>query len=236
MRILVYTLWRSGTHWLSRMLSDITGMEYKFVPGEIDFSPQAFIDEQGNEFIMLEHLHEFAWHTHLLTQSEKNDFKIVMLYRDLRDVIVSSIYMRKHVESKQKGEFRKSFADMSFDEIFQFEIDTKNDRYLYDVKQWAQLSHPNYLAVKYEELKEDTPYYLTKICKHLEIPVNMTQLIEVVEKRSFKVATGRNAGKEDVGSHDRKGVVGDYKEKLSEEQLQEIHNRYGEVLKELGYP
>ncbi len=61
-------------------------------------------------------------------------------------------------------------------------------------------------------------------------------LLGIVYKHEFsKLAGGRNLGEEDVKSHYRKGVPGDWKNHLKEEHIKLFKEKYNDLLIKLGY-
>ncbi len=61
-------------------------------------------------------------------------------------------------------------------------------------------------------------------------------LLGIVYKHEFsKLAGGRNLGEEDVKSHYRKGVSGDWKNHLKEEHIKLFKEKHNDLLIKLGY-
>ena len=58
----------------------------------------------------------------------------------------------------------------------------------------------------------------------------------VLERYSFaNLSGGRERGQEDVLSHYRRGVVGDWRTHLTSKHLDAIRDRFGDLVERLGY-
>ncbi|MGK7955891.1 MAG: sulfotransferase domain-containing protein [Crocosphaera sp.] len=57
----------------------------------------------------------------------------------------------------------------------------------------------------------------------------------IYENRFQRKTKGRNVGEEDVKSHYRKGVAGDWKNHFNDEHIKLFKNKYGRLLIKLGY-
>jgi hypothetical protein len=56
-----------------------------------------------------------------------------------------------------------------------------------------------------------------------------------VQRASFRAVSGRSAGDEDLSSHLRKGIVGDWKNHFDGAALSRFEAVAGPLLQELGY-
>ncbi len=57
----------------------------------------------------------------------------------------------------------------------------------------------------------------------------------MVKYNTFEVVTGRKQGEEDITAHQRKGIVGDWKNYFSDRVKDEFKKRFGDVLIQTGY-
>jgi hypothetical protein len=60
-------------------------------------------------------------------------------------------------------------------------------------------------------------------------------LRDIVEQHRFEQLTGRERGEENVNSHYRKGVPGDWKNHFEETHVRAFKDRYNDLLRTLGY-
>jgi hypothetical protein len=100
------------------------------------------------------------------------------------------------------------------------------------------------LFIRYEDLRAEPNDSMEAICKFLSIDVDRAKIDAVVEANSFssmkrrEQQNARMTGiKQSTGvSFVRKGVVGQWREVLSETQLKLLDDRCGVALSSLGYP
>jgi lipopolysaccharide transport system ATP-binding protein len=57
----------------------------------------------------------------------------------------------------------------------------------------------------------------------------------VVLANRFEARSGRRRGEEDVASHERKGVAGDWKNHFTDKVAKAFKDRFGELLVATGY-
>ena len=63
-----------------------------------------------------------------------------------------------------------------------------------------------------------------------------SRLLEIVDANQFaRLAGGRAPGQEDVKSHYRKGVAGDWRNHFNEEHIMLFKDHYNDLLIRLGY-
>ncbi len=91
------------------------------------------------------------------------------------------------------------------------------------------------LVIRYEELVQDELPQFERLLKYCRIELSPEQLRQIVKTYSFEQRSGRPRGVEDIMSHYRKGIVGDWRNYLSGELLAEFKEYYDDVLIETGY-
>lgn len=167
----------------------------------------------------------------------RNYPRVVYVYRDVRDVIVSFFhYLKKQGSS---FDFETYFNQFISGKIFQnLKLGTWDD----NVKSW--LSHDKrIIAVRYEDMLDNPADILPAILNHLGLKHDKTILKEAVKKYSFDKMSQIEQTAEDVDylSSNRKirfirqGEKGQWKTVLNREQLAVIKEKYGRLLIELGY-
>lgn len=226
-KILLWTLHRSGTHWLAKMLSDMIGTSwvYQSTDGN-DYKEETIkqLYSHCDDKILVRHI--CLSPDELFRCTDSLGFKIILLYRDPRDVLASSVNMRKYKEGYRTG--LPPFPDMSISEILRWEMQKYNNYFLFDLPQWIETVHANLFKVKYEDLSKDTVVSLEAIAKFLSFKAHRVKLEQIVQTHEFKASTSRAKGKEDKKEHTRKGIVGDYKNQFSLDE----QNRMTDLLKD----
>lgn len=233
-KVLLWTLWRSGTHWVADMLSDMLEIPtiYEHIDGN-DYKKETIdqLHSHKRNTILIRHIclnpNELFRHTDIL------GFKVIFLYRDPRDVLASHVNMRKHVEGYRTG--LPPFPDMSISEIFKWEIENYREQYTHLLPEWVQTEHDNLLKIRYEDLIKDTVGSLEEISKFLGVDIEQSKLKQIAEDNDFKKRTKRQKGEEDKSSHNRKGIIGDYVNQFSFEEQELLNNMLYDVLIKMGY-
>ena len=114
------------------------------------------------------------------------------------------------------GNYREFIGDMA----------TRYQRYLDEV-----IGRPNAVLVSYEEMVLDFPSWLRKVIDCFELE-NADETYRIVAERYAETVKPEG---ENVFSHKRKVVPGDYKEKLQPETIAELNRRFAHALDVLGY-
>ncbi len=232
--ILLYTLWRSGTHWLSEMMSDLTGLISLYTSDEItDYAAEtaAQLRQYSTNTILIRHI--CTQPREMLCLTAPLRMRIIFLFRDPRDVIASNINMRKHREGYRPH--LPPFPDMNVDEILAWELANLGDLYRRLLPAWAAAEHDDLLKVRYEDLLADTVGELGRVAHFLGLAVGSEQIARIAQAHDFQRKTARRAGEEDKQAHQRKGIVGDHRNQFSAEQLRRIHEALGDTVERLGY-
>ncbi|KAL7645810.1 UNVERIFIED_CONTAM: hypothetical protein RMT77_002707 [Armadillidium vulgare] len=167
----------------------------------------------------------------LLSPSLLETCKVIYVARDPRDVVVSYCHYSRLLNAI---DFVGSMTD--FVEHF------VNDTLIYGPfwthlkEAWNKRNHPNIHYCFYEDMKANPKEEIIRIHKFLDLDLTESQINDIVHYTSFQEMSKRE-NKKVIGSDTdvmnpkilnkdggffRKGVTGDYKTKLSEEDIQKI--------------
>jgi len=161
--------------------------------------------------------HHAAW---LLPPSVLHTGRIIYLIRNPKDTVVSWYhFQRMNALYAFKGDFDQ-FFDLFLDHNVPY------GSYWENVHSWWALRHqPNVLIMTYEDLHRDLSAQVRKVSDFLEAGLSDAQVATVVEHTSFNKMRANpmtNAATmpkiEGEGVFMRKGMVGDWKNYLSEKQ------------------
>lgn len=162
-----------------------------------------------------------------------------MVIRDLRDAMVSlyfSLKVSHPVISENVAKGRQSLNEMNFEDGFMFLLNTRAKNSSNILNSWMpSCKTGEVLLVKYEDLIADEQNGFAKIIEYCQIDISPAKLTAVVNKNSFTKRAGRKPGEEDVSSHYRKGIAGDWKNYFTDNIKSEFKERFGQTLIETGY-
>ncbi len=232
--LLLWTLWRSGTHWLGGMIGEMTGFKPWYHSDDSqNYKAETIrkINSWPTRRLLIRHVCLLP--EELLHISESQNFNIIFLYRDPRDVIASNVNMRKHVEGYRPG--MPPFPEMSIYDILKWELDTYGDFYRRQLLTWIQADHPRLHKIRYEDLSLKTCEALNSIAKFLCLDVSEHKIRSIVDHYDFKRQARRDRGQEDKSAHNRKGIIGDYRSQFSKSELDLINYSLGDSLSITGY-
>lgn len=234
MKVFLNTQMRVGSTWMGDILSKILGKKWNFWAHGGSISKKRFRN-RGNGLIKL---HWANPKTICDAIEKQQDSYQISLTRNLYDIIISSIfYMRydkplmklKRLKSIQNLRVRfgiknKHLNDKDFvNKFIQEEQEALKRKF---IDPWIMYNngykHPKYRLFYYEEMKEDVLSTINEVCEFLNVKKKRRQKKRIANQCSFKNKTGRKAGKENTKKFRRKGIVGDYKNYMTQESIQII--------------
>ena len=228
---------KSGNTWLRHMLVHLlTGAEHDFLGGRDRLIP--YVGRHGGQQNLRCPSGGRLLKTHELYRPSYR--KAIYVARDARDVVISNYWFQR----RQQGE------EFSFEEFVVDFVNGKINPYgpwQDHVSSWVNSplwDSADLLFIRYEDLRGEPTDSMAAICEFLSIDVGRAKIEAVVEANSFssmkrrEQQNARMTGiKQSTGvSFVRKGVVGQWREVLSETQLKLLDDRCGAALSSLGYP
>ena len=165
-----------------------------------------------------------------------NDYKVVLMLRDPRDVLVSFYYsvayshgipVHNRKIAQRRRAARKRALNMTIDEFVLEEANVFLDRYQTYCKEL--LNKRNVLFVKYEDMIYDFKNWLGRIVEFLDIKVKQETLDTIINKADS------GAKKEDITKHKRVVTPGDHKRKLKQTTIEKLNFKYKEIFEKLDY-
>jgi len=179
--------------------------------------------------------------------SDMDKFKIILMLRDPRDVLVSeyfSIAYSHPLPSQENPEapkyahymadLREQALEMTIDK---FVLDAAHGAFnnfynyyaIYSTYIQELLNKPNVFFTKYEDMVTDFKTWLYAINDFMGINVKKDVIDQIISEADFGV------DKEDIYSHKRQVTPGDHKRKLKPETIAALNIRFGSILDALGY-
>lgn len=197
-----------------------------------------------------------------ITKAFPHPMRKVLVIRDLRDTLISLYFSLRysHVEMSLVNYARNRLIQMSEVEGLIYLLGDESAQLSYP-GQWTEqytgrdeadrstrtwLSHiariqrtwmesDDRLLIRYEELVADEHRAFQRMIEYCEIDVDPAHLQQVINHNSFSARTGRKAGQEDIMSHQRKGIAGDWRNYFTDQLKSEFKVRFGNLLVETGY-
>lgn len=232
--VLLWTLWRSGTHWLAGMLSDMTwAAPFYRSDGVTDYGEETLRQVRwcGPHRILIRHI--CLEPESLFATTDPLGYRVILLYRDPRDVLASQVNMRKYREGLRPG--LPPFPQMTPAEILSWELRTYGAFYREALPRWVACSSPSLIKVSYEALLRDGVQQLERLDAFLGLHLPRSRLASIYSRNSFQRQARRAPGEEDKGSHRRRGIIGDHRSQFSGDDLARIALALGEAPKRMGY-
>ncbi len=170
----------------------------------------------------------------------KGEYKGFHIVRDPRDTIISGYF--SHLNSHPvEGPWAKRYLikhrewlkSVSKDEGIHDEIQRG---YALNLMNKWYYDDPDILEIKFESLTKEPFEMFSKIFNHIDIDIDKNHLASILDEFSFKnLSGGRKKGQEDVNSHFRKGVPGDWKNHFTQEHIDLFKQKWGDLIIRLGY-
>jgi hypothetical protein len=240
---------KSGSQWLSSILSD--PMVYKMSHMKVYNPHKDFFSANSVQELILHPppvnkiisplyigLEDF------LKIPKPLKYKAFFVMRDPRDIVISWYFSAKYSHRKYPPikKIRKILQTMNDEEAILYLCKTvfKGSLPLYRAMgNWYlhRKENERIIVLRYEELigekKIDT---FKRLMAHLDMTFTEKDIEHLLEKYHFeRFSRGRAAGVENIKSHYRKGVSGDWKNYFSEEHKKIFKEEHGQLLIDLNY-
>jgi lipopolysaccharide transport system ATP-binding protein len=170
----------------------------------------------------------------------KQPAKVFVVIRDLRDALVSlyfSLKVSHPLISENVAEGHRKLNEMKTEEDgLLYIIDERGKASANIQSSWLPARQSgDVLFLRYEDLIANEQQEFSKIIEYCQINISAKKLTEIVNNNSFNKRAGRNPGDEDVSSHFRKGVSGDWKNHFTDRIKTEFKQKFGQLLIDTGY-
>ncbi len=170
------------------------------------------------------------------------NFRAFFVMRDPRDILVSRYFSFKvsHPVIGDISKLRDDLNTMPQEEGLGYVIDQLAKRGLFDaLRSWAEVAPADkeLATFRYEDLTGASQFATwQRLYAHCDIRMPDSVLRGLLERNSFSALTkGRERGAEDVQSHLRKGVHGDWKNHFTPAVEKKFREVTGGLVEDLGY-
>lgn len=234
---------KSGTTWLEKMLGSYDGFHELMIPevarhemqtgGSHDYDlPEDLFTRFEKALVLTKmHVHGSVHNARLLKQS---NIRYVVLYRDLRDVAVSSyFYVRNTPWHPEHGLYKNVGITTGLKEFSKKTLPA----YAEWVRSWHTNRDPNKsVIVRYEELLADDTAVLRQIAELFDLDGSDDTIQRITAANSFgAMSGGRSKGMSNESAFARKGVAGDWVNHFDDELKGLYKEIIGSFLIDFGY-
>jgi len=170
-------------------------------------------------------------------------YRTFFVLRDPRDALVSWYFSMKysHVDRFETVRtLRHELADMDAEAGISHLIRRLEGFGFFDAQRsWMESparEDPSVRVMLYEDLASDNAQFLTRLLEYLDVRMPESDVRRLHERHSFRrMSRGREQGQEDINSHYRKGVAGDWRNYFTPRLENELRETTGDLLSVLGY-
>jgi len=166
--------------------------------------------------------------------------RAIWIMRDPRDVVVSQYRLAIRYQE---------FADSldNYTKYFVSRLPTPAANWQQHTHSWATsplAGTPNLLSLRYEELRAEPNRHLTAILDFLGVPFSSELIDSAVRQNSIESMAARHAAYDQLSHVDpniaavpavNSGVSGGWRDTLSIDSLNLIHQAFGSLMKQMGY-
>lgn len=236
---------KSGTTWVENFISNIPGYNPRVLSGSREIIRQHNLP--ADAFSGIPRYGYSAIKTHITPSPQNIDIlvrnginKVIVMYRDPRDIIVSNYYHVLKDNPWMVGD--PEYADynaMAKQEAISHSMNLIVDDYCSWVRGWMEVAKSNSgiecFIIRYEDLRINRKDVFKNILSFFSICLNEEQFagaMQAAEDKPGDMPTGREPG---TRSTKRKGGSGDWKKELNKQQQEIVKDKAGQFLVELGY-
>ena len=169
------------------------------------------------------------------------NYKTFFVLRDPRDAVVSWYFSAKysHVLTSVIPELRKDLTQLDLSDGLKYITNRLLEFGYFDVqKSWinATQEQENVAIFRYEDLVSSNNSFLKKLLNYLQIKIPQAEFIALCDRHKFETITkGRVQGEENINSHYRKGIAGDWKNYFDSSTLDHFYQVTKDLVEVLGY-
>jgi lipopolysaccharide transport system ATP-binding protein len=224
------TQYKAGSQWIHNLL-------LKCAPERV-IKPKLWAEHFTRDPIIPGAIYPTVYATKSVFDRTKkpDDYRHFVILRDLRDTAVSA-YFSLQVSHPNVGSVDKIRRKLNSRD--------QEGGMLWILKNWLPVNakicaswiKSNENWIKYEDLLENDLPILEKVLRQCCLPeLDEKSFAEAVRGCRFEnLSEGRKRGEENIASHTRKGIAGDWRNHFTPKVKREFKGRYGELLILSGY-
>lgn len=238
----------SATTWMKNLLARIPGYYTRSTP-----MPPEIAYNHGIADSAFSHVPKHGYtlfKTHLDPKPENLDCifrngvdKVLITYRDLRDVAVARYYRLIEFPKARDAFDFVDYQALGKEKTMDHSIEIVSSEYVWWIREWmnvAQRDPGRYHFTKFEDLKKDTIGEFKKVLDFYGITLTDEKVGEIVEKARGRGTVRKNLTEAKVlpwgyAANFRSGKIGNWKQEFTKDQIAKCKELIGPALIELGY-
>jgi len=235
----VVGLTRSGTQWLVRLLAGVPGYRLRWpddpdhCADHHDVCEAVFANLPRNRYSVLKLHTRFTPRN--LQVLEQNHIRPIIMYRDLRDQIVSR-YLSALYDPRHRH--HQHYNAVSKEQGLLHSIEVALEESIPWVRDWLPFvsRYPDrFLEVRYEDLHADPQAVLVRVLAFCRVCLSPSNIARIVRQVAATTRFDLEANLRQRRWTTRKGIVGDWRNHFTERHVQRFKERCGHFLIQLGY-
>ena len=227
--VMHFTHAKAGSTWIDGILRELFGKRVK----PRFWSKPDFTGAAGHVYASV-----FLARDEALAVPEVQAAKRFFVLRDLRDTLISRYFsIRDSHKPDPAGKIEAMRARLREQSVEEGLAEVMGDA---GMEATARIQRSwlgsDEIVLRYEDLiANDVPLFAELFVEKLGLPVTAKEVERAVVSQRFDKVYGRKPGEEDVMSHGRKGIAGDWKNHFTPALAEKFHGKFGELLVKAGY-
>ena len=223
------THYKSGSQWILAVLSELAKKRV--------IEPSSASSHVTDQSIVSGGVYPCVYLTRpqFLELEPPENRKVFVVIRDLRDTLVSLYFSVRNSHQITSSAQQKLRDELRSNDIIDGLILLMEKRLHVSAQIQQTWMHSDDLLIRYEDVIKDEHAAFKKIISYCDIQVSDAELTGTIQRHSFENRVGRKPGEEDLNSHHRKGVSGDWKNYFDKKISSIFKEKFGDVLIETGY-
>jgi hypothetical protein len=220
---------KAGSTWIDRLLRELFG---KRVSPRMYQLPERFTFDRFQVYSAI-----FITREKFLSYPELADIRRFIVFRDLRDTLISQYFSMRDTHELDPGGIVKERRDIlracSFQEGLEYLLEKALTVQAGIQRSWVNSGET---VLRYEDLIQDDLAIFTRLfLSDWKLDLDAKKLEKAVIASRFESVYRRKLGEEDASSHGRKGQPGDWRNHFSRDFARRFHEKYGDLLVAYGY-
>lgn len=220
---------KAGSTWIDRLLREL--FKERVAPRMYQL-PERFSFDRHQVYPAV-----FMTRDRFLSYPELAQIRRFVVIRDLRDTLISQYFSMRDTHELDPGGIvqkrREILRSCSMAEGLDYLLDNALTVQAGIQRSWMGAGE---VLLRYEDLlQNDLEIFTQLFIRDWQLPVTPEQLEKAVVASRFESVYKRKLGEEDLQSHGRKGLPGDWKNHFTPEFRRKFAEKYGDILIATGY-